>query len=83
MDGKLNDYAARGDGDRYKVEEDPGDKRQCTWDETATTLGLNGTTIQPVLAWTKGMNTGDDNDNILMFKDNLTVVFEIESGSKF
>jgi hypothetical protein len=83
MDGKLNEYEGRSDGDKYKVEDDPGDKRNCMWDKTATTLGLNGTIIQPVLAWTKGMDTGDDNDNMLVFKDNLTVVFEIESGSKF
>ena len=29
------------------------------------------------------MNTGDNDDNILNFKDNLTVAFMIQSASKF
>jgi len=86
-DGKVNDHANRGGDDKWRFEDDPGDQQKCEWDKEKTVIGFNNdsTTFKPVLAWTKPLVPDDknkDNDNKLMFTDNLTLYWETKGKDK-
>ena len=80
MDGYSKDFSGRNGADQYKGDNDGNDKQSCVWNSEETKYNLNGTTaMSPTIAWSKVMNSGDaDQDNVLAFKDNLTVYWRIK-----
>lgn len=79
-DGKLKDYEGRGANDKWKFEDDPGDKQACKYYAEETEYGWNEakTEFSPTIAWYKPIMSEDGDDFSLKFKDNLTVYWQVK-----
>jgi hypothetical protein len=68
-DGNLKGWEARGGNDKWNFDDNEGTNQNCLWDDTRTTLAINGTNFAPVVAWSRQFNTQDTNGDFV-FKYN-------------
>ena len=84
-DGRVGDWKNRGSqedmdhDEKYKFEDDNGDRQNCKWNTDLAGAQPNRSNgrLYPTLAWSKMMNTGDDEqDNALNATQNLTLYWK-------